>query len=105
MEGADTAFFSASRRYGLSDTVISLVEHADLDWRGRFEYLLAVANKRRTDLYAMDLICLIARGLSAKWGGTFNGTFPSDLEYDIKTQDNRSAKQIAQGILKRLRGG
>lgn len=105
MEGANPAFFSAARRYGINNTIISLVDHAELDWAGRFEYLRAVASKRQVDLYAMDLICLMARGMSAKWGGTFQGELPSAIEYGTHKQDTRTAAEIKAHILKRVKEG
>jgi len=105
VEGANRAFFYTARRFGINDTVISLTQYPQLDWDGRSEYLRAVTNKRRVDLYAMDLVCIIARGLSARWGGSFQGELPSAIEYEVKKQDTRTAEQIQQGILKRLREG
>ena len=61
--------------------------------------MMAKVEKRRLELYQMDLIWLLAKKY-------YNGLpQPSEIEYEKHTKDTRSAKQIQQDILKRLGGG
>ena len=53
----------------------------------------------------MDLVWMIARELSTKLGWTFDGDAPSDIEYDTKRRDTRSAEQIKKGLLDALGEG
>lgn len=88
----------------MNDVVISLTEQPQLDWAGRHEYLRAKFEKRRVDLYAMDLIWVTASMFSARYGGSFSQPQPSSIEYKSERKDSRTAKQITDGLLKKLKG-
>lgn len=61
-------------------------------------YLSAKAEKRRLEVYKMDLLWLIAKK-------HYNGLpRPSDIENEKRMKDTRSAEQIKRDIVKRLGG-
>lgn len=78
--------------------MISLVEQPLLGWAGRNAYLLAKDEQKQFDLYQMDLIWLLTKksytGLSQ----------PSEMYYKRSKADNRSGKQIAEDLIKKLGG-
>ena len=98
MERTDSAFFYTARHFGLNRVIISLVEHDQLDWNGRIAYIGAKAEQRRTEVYAMDLVWLIAKryytGLPQ----------PSEVDDGNRKEDRRSAEQIKKDLLKKLGG-
>ena len=76
---------------------ISLVEHPDLEWQGRFSYLIAKREKRQLELYAMDLLWSIAKQY-------YDGLpMPSEI-WAGKRKDDRSGKQILNDLMKGLGG-
>lgn len=99
MEGTDSAFFYAVRAYGLSPTVICLTEQTHLDWRGRMAYLSAKAELRRTELYTMDMVWLLAKKYYE-----ISSPQPSKLETEHKPVDRRNASQIKDDMLKKAQG-
>lgn len=98
MERADSAFFYTARHFGLNRVIISLVEHDQLDWSGRVAYIGAKAEQRRTELYAMDLVWLMAKMHYN------NLPQPSEVENENRKDDRRSAEQIKKDLLKKLGG-
>lgn len=78
--------------------MISLVEHPELDWRGRVTYLLAKDEIRQLELYAMDMLWVIARKQLAT-----DILMPSEIWAD-KKKDMRSGKQIMEDLYKKLVG-
>lgn len=102
MAGADKPFFSAARYFDLNSVVISLVEHPELGWSARREYLQAKAEKRAVEVYAMDLVWMLVR-LNIKSGVSFDLRTPSDIEYSKNLKDTRSAEQIKSDLLKKLK--
>lgn len=100
MEGPDPAFFYTARHYGINPVVICLTEQTHLDWNGRIAYLTAIMDRRKTDLYGMDLIWAIAKSLQ-----DIKLPPPTMVEFKQKEKtDTRSAEQIKQDLLKSLRG-
>lgn len=84
----------------MNEVVITLAENPTLDWSGRYSLLRAKADRRRTEIYAMDLLWLVANkyynGLPPK---------PSEIESGERApKDTRSAKQIKDDLIKRLVG-
>lgn len=63
----------------------------------------ALTERRRVDVYAMDMIWRIARTLSARWGGNFTGDSPSCMEYELDRNDTRTAQQIKNDLLRKLK--
>lgn len=78
--------------------MISMVEHPELEWNGRFSYLAAKAEQKKTEVYAWDLIWLLAK---VHYDGLKQ---PSDVYYKQATVDRRSGKQIADDLIKGLGG-
>ena len=101
MEGANCAFFYSARCFTLNTTVISLVEQPGLDWRGRIEYLRAKTERRKLDLYAMDLVWLLTKAEMVRYG-TFEFPMPTDMEWGELRKDTRSAEQIKRDLIKKL---
>ena len=58
----------------------------------------AKAEKRRLDMYQMDLLWLLAKRHYD------NLPKPSDIEYESVVRDMRTAKQIQEDIIKKLGG-
>ena len=98
MERAGGAFFLAARRHDLNRVVISLVEQPQLTWPGRIAYVRAKEEQRRTELYAMDLVWLLAK---ARYQN-FDKPTPSEIERR-EPVDTRSAQEIQNDLLKRLK--
>jgi len=101
MEGPDPAFFLAARHFGINHVVICLTEQPHLEWNGRVAYMFAKMERRRTELYAMDLIWAIAKSLQ-------DVQLPPPTSYELKDRhtpqrDERSAEQIKQDLLRKLR--
>ena len=99
MEGTDPAFFYTARTFGLNNTVICLTEQTHLEWKGRMAYMAAKFEKRRTELYAMDLVWMIARRYY-----DIQTPQPTRYELDYKPADRRTSAQIKQDLLKKLVG-
>jgi len=99
MEGTDSAFFYTARAFGVNKTVISLTEYPLLDWKGRNAYMAAKLEERRTELYIGDLLWLLTK---TKY--ELQSPSPTELELKPKRIDKRSAKEIKDGLLKRLGG-
>ena len=97
MEGADSAFFYTARAFGISPTVICLTEQTHLDWRGRIAYIGAKMERRKTELYAMDLVWMLARKYY-----DIQMPQPTKYELDHTPADKRSGAQIAQDLLKKI---
>ena len=97
MEGTDPAFFYTARTFGVNNTIISLTEQTHLDWVGRIAYMSAKAEKRRTELYAMDLVWLLA-----KKHYDIQTEQPSVCELGNSKRDRRTAEQIKKDLLKKL---
>ena len=69
-----------------------------MGWAGRFAYLNAKLERANIELYAMDLIYLIAKR-------NYNGLRqPSDLYFQRKKVDRRTGKQIIEDLMKNLGG-
>ena len=98
MEGADSAFFYTARSFGLSKTIISLVEQPQLEWNGRSAYMLAKLEERKTDLYIGDLVWMLVK---TKYDVSKAPT-PTEYEFKLKKNDTRTAKQIKDSIMKKL---
>lgn len=64
-------------------------------------YLYAKFEKRRTDLYAMDLIWAIARNIA---GISDEARCPTDIEQNHKPKDTRSAAEIRRDIIRKVQG-
>lgn len=80
-------------------TVISLVEHPELDWIGRSNYLVAKNHIRQTELYIGDLIWSIAkRNLQG------DVPMPSEIANGKNKIDRRSGKEIVSDLLDKLGG-
>lgn len=79
--------------------MISLVEHPDLDWNGRANYLQAKNHVRQTELYAMDLVWSLAKS-------RFNSDIPmpSEVWSNKNKIDRRSGKEIVNDLLNKLGG-
>ena len=78
--------------------MISMVEQPLLGWAGRFAYLTAWLERANIELYAMDLVYLIAKK-------SYDGLKqPSDLYYKRAKIDNRTGKQIIEDLVKNLGG-
>ena len=77
---------------------ISLVEHPELDWIGRTNYLAAVTEQKRVDLYAMDLIWSIAKRYYPDL------PMPSEIWSGKNKIDRRSSKEILDDLLNKLGG-
>ena len=78
--------------------MISMVEHPELAWSGRYAYLAAKAEQKQTEVYAWDLVWLLAK---VHYDGL---TQPSDIYYKKHKVDRRSGKQIAKDLIKGLGG-
>ena len=77
---------------------ISLVEHPELDWVGRSNYLVAKQEEKRVDLYAMDLLWGIAKQY-------YNGLpMPSEIWAEKDKIDRRSGQQILNDLMEKLGG-
>lgn len=75
-----------------------MVEQPLLGWAGRFAYLTAKFERANIELYAMDLVYLIAKK-------DYNGLRqPSDLYFHKKKVDKRTGKQIIEDLIKNLGG-
>lgn len=98
MEGTDSAFFYTARRFGLNNVVLCLTETSLDSWEARVPYLSAKAEKRRLDMYQMDLLWLLVKRHYD------NLPKPSDIEYESVVRDMRTAKQIQEDIIKKLGG-
>ena len=97
MEGTDQSFFYAARSVGLNPVVICLAEQPNLDWRGRAMYLNAKLERRRTELYAMDLLWMLAR---TKY--EIETPTPSQIEAGYKTKsDARTYDDIRAELRKK----
>ena len=83
----------------MNNVVLCLAEVSLDSWEARYTYLSAKAEKRRVEMYQMDLLWLIAK----RWYP--NIPQPSDIENERHVRDNRSAEQIKADIQKRLGGG
>lgn len=98
MARADTAFFYTARAYGITQTVICLTEQTHLDrWDGRTAYIRAKSEQRKTDLYAMDLIWMIARKYY-----DISAPNPTKYELDHRLIDTRTAAEIKRDMLKKV---
>jgi hypothetical protein len=104
MEGTADAFFFQAGAFGLSDVVLTLVEQPHLDWDGRGEYLRARLEKRAVDLYASDMIWMLAKAYLMRHGCDFDVPSPSSREYKKEEKDSRSAQEIKDQLLKKLEG-
>lgn len=82
----------------MNNVVLCLSETQLMSWDAIFPYLSAKAEKRRLEVYQMDLLWLIAK----RWYPNLQQ--PSDIE-NQKPRDTRSASQIKSDIYKRLGGG
>lgn len=98
MEGANCAFFSATWAFGWRITVLSLVEYPALGWRARQNYLEARTDERAIEIYGMDLVYLLA---SRQYEGVER---PSDIYYDRRIKDTRSARKIIEETVQKLTG-
>ena len=96
MAGANPAFFYTARCFGVNPVVICLTEQTHLEWHGRIAYLTAVMERRKTDLYGMDLIWAIAKTLQK-----VELPPPTMFELDHRPKDTRSAEQIKRDLLKK----
>ena len=96
MEGTDQSFFYAARSVGLNPVVICLAEQPHLDWRGRAMYLNAKLERRRTELYAMDMLWMIAK---SKYD--FESPSPSRIEAGHTKEDTRTYEDILAEIRKK----
>ena len=74
-----------------------MVEQPLLGWAGRNAYLTAKQEKDRIEVYAKDLLWLIAK---RNYTGLKQ---PSDIYYNRDKTDVRTAKQIADDVVKKLR--
>lgn len=83
----------------MSNVVLCLCEVPLDSWEARYPYLSAKAEKRRVEMYQMDLVWLIAK----RWYP--NIPQPSSVENEKHIRDRRSAEQIKADIQKRLGGG
>ena len=99
MERTDSAFFYTARAFGLNNVVICLTEQTHLDWHGRVAYMTAKFEKRRTELYAMDLVWMLAKRYY-----DIQTPEPTRYELEHKPVDRRSAEQIKQDVLKKVQG-
>ena len=61
--------------------------------------MVAKSEKRRTELYAMDLIWLLARKYY-----DISTPQPSKTETEHKPEDRRTGAQITNDLLKKLKG-
>jgi hypothetical protein len=69
-----------------------------MGWAGRTTYLAAMHERKMMELYCADLVWLIAKK------DYRNLRQPSDVYNNQQRTDTRSAKQIVDGLLKRLGG-
>lgn len=75
-----------------------MVEQPLLGWAGRYAYLTAKLERANIELYAMDLVYLIAKK-------SYNGLKqPSDLYFRKKKVDRRTSKQIIADLIRNLGG-
>ena len=76
------------------------MEHPELDWDGRANYLIARMEERRLEVYAMDLVWGIAR--------RYYDDLPKPSEIWTNKEDkadHRSGDQIIDDLIKKLTGG
>ena len=83
----------------MNNVILCLTETQLTSWNAIFPYLSAKAEKRRLEVYQMDLLWLIAK----RWYP--NIPQPSDIENERTVRDRRTASQIKNDIYKRLGGG
>ncbi|MBO7624385.1 MAG: hypothetical protein J6S82_03655 [Bacteroidales bacterium] len=74
------------------------MEHPQLGWPGRINYMTAKAERQTAEVYVWDLVWLLARNRL-----TDDARMPSDIWWNRK-KDKRSAKQIASDLMKKLGG-
>lgn len=103
MGGSDKAFFYTAWHFSLNQLVLCLVDHPFLEsWDARYAYLIAKAEERRLRLYEMDLEWLNVKRLYE------NLPRPSEIAtkkpQKVK-KDNRTAQQIKDDIVRKLRQG
>lgn len=79
--------------------MISLVEHPELDWNGRVNYLAARNEIRQWENYTADLLWVVASGKLQT-----APPMPSEIWIGKEKKDNRSAKQIVDDLLDKLGG-
>ena len=96
MEGTDQSFFYSARSVGLNPVVISLAEQPHLDWRGRAMYIRAKMERRRTELYAMDLLWMLTK---TKY--EMSSPRPSRIEAGHKEADPRTYADIREELRKK----
>lgn len=75
------------------------MEHPELEWAGRVNYLAAKHHVMVTELYVADLIWAIAQ---PKYQTEFR--MPSDVWEGKKTKDERSREQILDDLENGLGG-
>ena len=80
-------------------TVISLVEHPELDWNGRINYLAAQNEVRQVEMYTADLVWAIA-----KQNYSSDIPMPSEVWNNRNKIDRRSGKQIITDLISKLGG-
>lgn len=79
-------------------TVVSMVEHPQLGWIERINYLAAKEEQRQIELYGMDIVWKIACHY-------YNGLpQPSEVAYKRHKVDRRTGKQIVDDLLKSMGG-
>ena len=77
--------------------MISLVEHPELTWRARMNFLSAKNCERRIDLYVGDLLWkLVSMRLDSEI------PMPSEMWNENRRVDNRTAKEIQNDLLEGL---
>lgn len=79
-----------------------MVEHPELDWSGRFAYTRAKIEKRNTELYAMDLLWLLTKATMVRFGD-IEAPPPSEVERKTYTKDTRTAQEIKDDLLRKLK--
>ena len=76
-----------------------MVEHPELQWTGRVNYLRAKDEAKQIDLYTADLLWKLVK---VHYDGDF--PMPSEIWNNRNKIDRRSAKQIIDDLLDKLGG-
>ena len=97
MGGTDKAFFFAARSYSLWDVILCITEYPEYSWVARWNVLAAKAEKMRIQLYAADLIWMEVKRHYKELPQ------PSAIASGKPMQDKRSARQIINDIIKKLK--
>ena len=74
-----------------------LAEKPTLGWEGTIAYLSAKSKRTQLELYAMDLLWLVARV-------HYENLPQQPSEYYNEKKDKRTAKQIKDSLIERLGG-